>query len=437
MTQRIAIIGSGMAGLAAAWFLGDAHHITLFERQPRLGIGAHSVQAPGGVVDVPLRVIYPGYYPELFALLAEAGVAVEALDASLGFSDLGGASYFRYRNLHALGKTLPWVTPATWLRREPQQILFDLARFLWQAPQALATGALADRTIGDYLARQSYSIAFTDRFLIPAFAGINTVSCQAVREYPAELIAQYFNRGFVVSSVYRAVGGAHAIAQALSARVAQLRLNARIRSVHRQARGVAITMEDGSVETFDAVVFATQANQVRAMLDDASPAERVVLEAVRYDAVRVVMHHDARLMPAARADWGPVNYMLSPQFDRPMVSIWVNRLLPAYQDPRPVFQTINPMLEPAAEWVLQDCSLQRPIVDLATQANLQRLDALHTQPQRRVFFCGAYATQGIPLLESAVASAHRLAHRLTGANTGYIDTHASLVRHHRADGTPP
>lgn len=398
-----------MAGMAASWFLGKEHHVTLFERQPRLGIGAHSVQAPGGVVDVPLRVIYPGYYPELFALLAEAGVAVETLDASLGFSDLGGASYFRYRNLHTLGKTLPWVTPTTWLRSAPRSILFDLARFLWQAPQALASGALATRTIGDYLDRQHYSRAFTDRFLIPVFAGINTVSCQAVRDYPAALIAQYFNPGFVVSSVYRAVGGAHAIAQALSARVAQLRLDARIHSVHRQAHGVAITMDDGSAETFDVVVFATQANQVMALLDDASPAERAVLEAVRYGAVRVVMHHDARLMPATRADWGPVNYVLSPRFDRPMVSIWVNRLLPTYHDARPVFQTINPMLEPAPDSMLQDCSLQRPIVDLATHANLQRLDALHAQAQRRVFFCGAYAAQGIPLLESAVASAHRLA----------------------------
>jgi len=408
MTQRIAIIGSGMAGLAAAWFLGDAHHVTLFERQPRLGIGAHSVQTPGGVVDVPLRVIYPGYYPQLFALLAETGVATEALDASIGFSDLGGTSYFRYRNLRAMGKTLPWVTPASWLRGASRNILLDLGRFLWQAPQALASGTLGDHTIGDYLERQHYSRAFVDRFLIPVFAGINTVGYQEVRDYPAELIAQYFNRSFLVSSVFRAAGGAQAIAHALAARTAQVRLDTRIRRVHRIGNGVVITMDDGSAETFDAVVFATQANQVLPMLDDASPAERCVLGAVRYDAVRVVMHHDARLMPARRSDWGPVNYLLSPQFDRPMVSIWVNRLLPGYQDPRPLFQTINPMLEPGAGLVLQDCRLQRPVVDLTTQANLQALDALHAQPQRNVFFCGAYAAQGIPLLESAVASAHRL-----------------------------
>ena len=116
MVQKIAIIGSGMAGLAASWFLGERHTVTLFERQARLGIGAHSVQAPGGVVDVPLRVIYPGYYPELFALLAQTGVQAEALDASIGMSDLEGESDFRYINLHALRKPLPWVTPATWLR---------------------------------------------------------------------------------------------------------------------------------------------------------------------------------------------------------------------------------------------------------------------------------------------------------------------------------
>ena len=410
--QGIAIIGSGMAGLAASWFLGEGNQVTLFERQACMGIGAHSVQATGGVVDVPLRVIYPGYYPELFALLAETGVAVEALDASIGFSDLHGASYFRYRNLQALGKTVPWVTPATWLRSASRHILFDLGRFLWQAPQDLTAGALAGRTIGDYLDSQNYSHAFTDRFLVPAFAGINTVSCQEVRDYPADLIARYFNRDFVVSSVYRAVGGANTIAQALSQRVADVRLNARIRSVRRKAQGVAITMDDGCVENFDAVVFATQANQVLAMLDDASAAERAVLGAVRYGAVRVLMHTDARLMPPKRADWGPVNYVMSPAHDRPMVSIWVNRLLPSYRDDKPLFQTINPMLEPAGDLVLKDCSLQRPIVDLATQANLQQLEALHAQAGRRVFFCGSYAAQGIPLLESAVASAGGVARRV-------------------------
>ena len=126
--KQIAVIGSGMAGLAAAWFLGERHAVTLFERQSRLGIGAHSVEAPGGVVDVPLRVIYPGYYPQLFAVLSQSGVPVEPLDASLAFSDLGGETYFRYSNLRVLGKTLPWVMPGMWQRGASRRILFDLGR---------------------------------------------------------------------------------------------------------------------------------------------------------------------------------------------------------------------------------------------------------------------------------------------------------------------
>ncbi|MBC7918659.1 MAG: FAD-dependent oxidoreductase, partial [Rhodoferax sp.] len=286
-----------------------------------------------------------------------------------------------------------------------------------KTPQALADGTLGQRTLGEYLYAEHYSSDFVDRFLIPIFAGINTVSCQAVRDYPAAVIAQYFNRAFILSSVYRAVGGASAIAQALSKRVTHQRLGARIRRVQRDGEAVAITMEDGRIESFDAVVFATQANQILDLLGDATRVERSVLKSVRYDAVRVVMHNDARLMPADRSDWGPVNYVLSPQFDRPMVSIWVNRLLPSYQHAQPLFQTINPMLEPSPELVLQDCSLQRPIVDLATQANLQKLQTLHAQAQRRVFFCGSYAAPGIPLLESAVASARSVANAIATRRT--------------------
>ncbi|OYU43758.1 MAG: hypothetical protein CFE44_16620, partial [Burkholderiales bacterium PBB4] len=330
MAQRIAIIGSGMAGLAASWFLGKSHQVTLFERQPRIGIGAHSVQTPGGVVDVPLRVIYPGYYPELFALLAHAGVTVEPLDACMGFSDQGQRSYFRYRNFQALGRTMPWVTPGMWLQSTSRHILQDLVRFIWQTPAALQAGRLDNCTLGEYLTRGHYTPDFAERFLIPAFAGINTVGYQEVRDTPAQLIAQYFTRDFLGSSVYRAVGGATALAQVLSARVHCLQLQARIAGVRRGPRSVWITLEDGSRHKFDAVVFATQANQVGAMLQDASAAEHAILQAVRYGNVRVVMHHDERLMPTSHADWSPVNYLMSATWDRPMVSIWVNRLLPAY-----------------------------------------------------------------------------------------------------------
>jgi predicted NAD/FAD-binding protein len=145
------------------------------------------------------------------------------------------------------------------------------------------------------------------------------------------------------------VGGAQAIAQALTTRVAHLRLGAHIRSVRRQANTVLITMEDGNAETFDFVVFATQANQVMAMMDDASPTERSVLGAVRYGTVRVVMHHDTRLMPTE----APTGARSTTCWRCSLTGPWsasVNCLLPAYQDTRPLFQTINPLVNLRLSW---------------------------------------------------------------------------------------
>lgn len=399
-----------MAGLACAWALGRDHDVTLFERHSRIGIGAHALDLAGGTVDVPLRVLYPGYYPQLFDLLQQCGVGVEPLNAALSFSQAGGDVYFGYHNTQFLGRSWPWLQPAMWLQSATRQITYDLARFLWHAPQALQRGELLHITIGAYLQAHGYSAAFCDGFLIPCFAGINTASHADVRNYPAELIAQYFSRRFMLSSVYRAVGGATAIADALQERITHFRFNARLQAVQRTARGVSVVHEDGAREPFDALVFATQANQVLPLLQDATPAERKALGGFRYGAVEVVMHHDARLMPARPAQWAPVNYLMAPQHDRPMVSIWVNRLLPSYTDARPVFQTINPQADIDTRLVLQQARFERPVANLRTAGLLRQMDALHAQTDRRVFFCGSYAAHGIPLLESAVVSATQVAH---------------------------
>ena len=416
MRERIAIIGSGMAGLAAAWYLGKQHEITVFEKHGRPGIAAHGVDAASGRIDVPLRVIYPGYYPQLFALLQEAGVAVEALDASLSFTDAAGHCYFRYANVAALGKTIPLMSPLALVRKAPRQIVADLARFMLQVPAEQARGRLSGMSIGAYLADNAYSPAFIDKFLVPCFAGINTVSNDNVRHTPAELISGYFSRGFLFSQVFRAVGGASAIAAALAPRIHHARFDTQIQSIRRHANKVVIDTGNGADSHFDRVIFATQANQVLPLLADASREEQAVLGGIRYGKVDIVMHRDTALAPQRRTHWSPVNYLLSDAHDRPMVTIWINALLPAHQaSPEPVFQTINPHFEPDPERVLQRTVLERPIIDLHSAPLLRRLDALHAQTDRRVFFCGSYAANGIPLLESATASAKAIAQRIQPA----------------------
>lgn len=407
--MEIAIVGSGIGGLSAAWSLGGDHRVTVYERHPRAGIGAHAVAVGGGTIDVPLRVLYPAYYPSLFRILDESGIATEPVDAAASFGDDGGRTYFRYAN-HALGPfTVPLVPPASLLASPTRRILVDLARYLREAPRDRARGELASVTIGDYLRRGGYSDEFASGFLVPCFAGINTCSYDDVRGYPAELIVDYFRRGFIFSRVRRAVGGASEIAVRLSSRIAASRLGVAITSVKREADGVVVRDSGGDVQRFDHVVFASQANQVGAMLEDASALERSTLEAFRYDRVRVVVHSDTALAPRSRSEWAPVNYLVAPGADRPMITIWVNALQRSLRGSAPVFQTVSPFREPAAGTVLADAELERPVVTLRSAAALASLERMHAEPDRRVWFCGSYASVGIPLLESAAVSATRVA----------------------------
>jgi predicted NAD/FAD-binding protein len=152
-------------------------------------------------------------------------------------------------------------------------------------------------------------------------------------------------------------------------------------------------------------VFATQANQARRLLADASTAEARVLDAIRYTPVEVVTHRDARLMPARPRDWSPVHLMVDPGRDVPEATIWINAVQRALRGAPPVLQTVHPLRAPREELVLGRAQFERPVVDAGSQRALEALERLHAEAGRTVWFCGSYAQPGIPLLESAVRSA--------------------------------
>ncbi len=166
--QSIAVIGGGLAGLAAAWLLARRHAVTLFERQPRPGFTAASVALPGSDqrVDVPLRVFYPGYYPTLTRLYAALGVASEAVSYASSFTDADGRLYFRYRNLRWGSRSWSWLAPQDLLLGpRARDIVRGLLRFHRQAVPALREGRLAGLSIGDYVQAQNYPPAFVDGLL--------------------------------------------------------------------------------------------------------------------------------------------------------------------------------------------------------------------------------------------------------------------------------
>ncbi|MFT5433337.1 MAG: putative NAD/FAD-binding protein [Myxococcota bacterium] len=406
--MRIAIVGSGIAGLTASWTLGKSHDVTIIEKQTRHGMAAHSLEIGSVPVDVPLRVFYAGYYPELLELYDEAGIETEAVDYSTSFAHVGGDTYFRYKNIHVGGSAIP-VPRST--GPEARRILADMARFLARDRNRVQP----DETVGEFFNRTDYSTEFVDGFLLPAFAGIATVPYDRVRDYPGHVVADYMTGGILLQSVRRTVRGSRFVVERLTSRAVDHQRGCEVTQIHPSngASGGAVDVVDssGRRQAFDHVIVATQANQALRFVDHDGP-EASALNHFGYDTSRVVTHTDPRLAPRDRSSWSPVNFLVSPDHDAPMASIWMNAVVPGLTTERPVFQTWNPLVEPDPTTILGDVTLQRPAVSTTSEAGLAALDRLHDTPNRRIWFVGSYAAAGVPLLESATRSARSVARRI-------------------------
>jgi predicted NAD/FAD-binding protein/N-acetylmuramoyl-L-alanine amidase len=436
----VAVVGGGLAGLAAAWWLGARHRVTLFERHDRPGFSAAAVAVPHGgadhAVDVPLRVFYPGYYPTLLALYAELGVATEPVSYASSFCGADGIPYFRWHNLRLGGRSWPVVAPQALLQRRSRRIVRGALRFHRQTRADLARGALAGVTLGQVLQAGGYPEEFVGDLLLPIVATICTCPYEAALAFPAELVAGYLARGLVGGSVRRALHGADDAVQRALARGARLRCGVAVERIVRVpggasggaaaaavaaagaagaagasaasgASGAGAVQLDwaGGSARFDHVVLASPAHLSRRLLADATPEESALLGAIDHCAVEVVTHRDERLMPARRADWAPVNARVEPGAAQPSTTIWINAVQPALRDAAPLFQTVAPAVAPRAGTRVGQARFERPVVTPASLRAIAALPALHAQPGRRVWFCGSWARAGIPLLEAAVASA--------------------------------
>lgn len=419
--MKIAVIGGGIAGLAAAWQLSRRHAVTLFERHARPGFVASSVApdaaAPGLRVDVPLRVFYPGYYPTLTRLYAELGVPTDPVDYATSFCGGDGRVYFRWRNARLGGWSLPYVLPQDMAGPRGWRIVQGALRFHARARAAQAAGDLAGTSIGEFCTAESIHADFVEGLLLPAIATIGTCSIADARAYPAAVVAGYATAGLGRQSVRRARHGADAVAEKLLAGIGRVQCSAGVVAVRRRAGrpaggGQVVVQHAAGEEGFDHVVFATQANQALALLADAAPDETAALGAFRYRALDVLMHRDPALMPQRRADWSPVNARVCPEHEQPESTIWINRVQPGLGHAPALFQTVMPQRSPREDCLIAQARFERPLVGAGSAAALAVLQRLHAQPGRRVWWCGSYAESGVPLLESAVRSALALAARL-------------------------
>ena len=408
--KRIAVIGSGISGLASAYFLRRAHDVVLYEAGNYLGGHANTVditldgQTFG--VDTGFLVYNERTYPNLVALFGELGVATIGSDMSFGVSANNGALEWAGTNLDTVFAQRRRIASPAFLG-----MIANILHFNRHASRFLEDCERRTMTLGDLLSQQGYGEMFRDAYLLPMAAAIWSSSPQDILGFPAATFLRFcLNHALLQISdrpQWRTVqGGSRHYVQAVAATLPDCRLNTPVQSVQRAKDGLTVSTPQGD-ERFDHVIFATHAPTTLALLADADLEERAVLGAVRYQPNTAWLHTDTALMPRLRKVWSAWNYLSQPQEDgsQPVcVSYWLNQLqdLPAAT---PVMVTLNPHAPPAADKVLARFEYEHPIMDLAAigaQRSIQQI-----QGKDGLWYAGAWTGYGFH--EDGLKSALRVA----------------------------
>jgi predicted NAD/FAD-binding protein len=393
---HIAVVGSGIAGLSAAWLLSRRHRVTLYEAERRPGGHSNtvSVDTPGGVVavDTGFIVYNERNYPNLSALFSQLAVATESSDMSFAASLDGGRVEYSSRGLAGLvGHPGNLMRPGYWL------MLRDILRFYRAAPKSIVP---EDATLGDYLDGNGYADSFIEEHLLPMGAAIWSTTAQQIRAYPFASFLRFFASHGLLDLVNRprwrtVTGGSRTYVEAMITGITEVRLATAIgRIVRRPGGGAEIFDRLGHGRAFDGVVVATHADQALAMLADPDEDEHRLLGAFNYSDNLAVLHSDPALMPRRRHVWASWNYVGEREgsHERQLcVTYWMNQL--QNLDPaHPLFVTLNPPRPVGAGLLHQAIAYRHPLFDrkaILAQQQLWRL-----QGRRSTWFAGSYFGHG-------------------------------------------
>lgn len=396
---RVAVVGSGISGLAAAWLLSYSADVTLFEADERPGGHSNTVDIPTDngplSVDTGFIVYNEQNYPNLTALFKYLDVPTAASDMSFAASLNGGDFEYSGTNLATmLGQRSNIVSLRFWT------MLRDIVRFYRRAQQMSIAGLSCEMTLGAFLDGKGYSRAFVEDHILPMGAAIWSTTASEMRDYPLAAFISFFkNHGLVNLGErpnWRTVDGGSReyVTRLLADFDGKIRLGSPVARVERLPGAVEVQVKGEEPELFDYVVVATHANQALRMINGAQGDERELLGAFSYTKNEAVLHSDSNLMPRRKRVWSSWNYISDSKQTgegQLCVTYWMNRLQ-NLKTSDPLFVTLNPIREIVDEKVFARINYEHPLFDRAAM-EAQR-DIWKLQGRGGVWYCGAHFGSG-------------------------------------------
>lgn len=394
---RIAVVGSGISGLSAAWLLSQRHAVTLFEAEHRLG--GHSNTAKVGVagrtlaIDTGFIVSNRWTYPNFTALMDYLDQPM--VDTAMSFSvsmDRGRCEYSGHNLGTLLGGPRQWLDPRHW------RMMAEIVRF-YRTVESRAKLLPEELTLGQYLVMEGYGDGFARRHILPMAGAIWSATPEQIAQYPLRAFVRFFanHKLFELGDRPRwqtVQGGSSCYVERL---VADGRFVAKTASpvakVRRQAGNVALVLGNGSEHSFDHVVIATHGPQALGLLDQPSDAEHELLSQFKTSRNEVVLHRDARHMPRAKRFWSAWNYRAQDmRADGTLeVTYWMNALQ-SLDSPDQHFVSLNTRAPISESLVDQRMTYHHPVFSTAALAAQKEL--WHLQGRKRTWFCGAWFGAG-------------------------------------------
>lgn len=402
--KKIAIVGSGISGLACAYYLSRRHDITLYEANDYVGGHTHTVgvekDGEKASIDTGFIVFNDRTYPNFMRLLKEIGVSYQATE--MGFSVRNDAADLEYgsRNLNGL-----FAQRRNLMRPEFWNMLLDILRFNKDARKEKDNDQ--SRTIGQYLETASYGALFKENYLLPMISAIWSMGLESCLDFPLQFFVRFFDNHGLLTVIdqpqwYTIKGGSSRYIGPLTEGFrGKIKLNTPVRKVRRTENGVIVETAGGSCR-FDEVVLACHGDQALGLLDPPTERERKVLEAFRFSENQVVLHTDISRLPKRKSAWASWNYRIADD-DREFTTLTYNmNILQRLEKRHTYLVTLNQEIDDAH--VLARFTYSHPVYDtgaIAAQKQWQNISGASN-----IHYCGAYWFNGFH--EDGVRSALRV-----------------------------